>query len=556
LFLKIVEYFFHIWGSDEKTAMTDRLMTITGMILFVFLGVGCHVEVDRGPFPIEWDEEMVAGKARYLDSLKVAGPGDRLPNIVLILVDDLGKNDISTYDTKGVFAPAIDRLARNGVKFSSAYSTSPVCSPSRASLLTGRYQQRFGFERQPMNRYARNRLEYWIVEHFINTAPMQLLSPMATPRKEEIEKPGIPPGELLLSEVLCKRGYRTGIFGKWHLGYHEAFLPNRRGFHEQYGFYEAFTHYAPEHDPGIINYRHDYFANKHIWRQKRKGTCAIRENNRVIHEPEYLTFAIAKRACRFMKENQGMPFFLYVPFSAPHTPFQVPVEYYNRFGQEEDKNKRVYHGMISALDDAIRMILDQMDQLDISENTLVIFASDNGGATYTGATDNGILKAGKFSQFEGGINIPMIVSWAGHLPAGTEYNLPVSLMDIFPTCASLAGVTLPGDRALDGINLLKVLDGGQPGQDLRPLFWRTDFNKAVRYGPWKLVWNTRDGQVFLYNLEDDPGEQVNLASGHPQKLEELQKMIEDWESDMKDPLWPGVMEFRFDLDGELTLWAI
>ena len=539
-----------------KKTVFIRSLWPGNILIPVFLAAGCNVEVDRGPFTIETDTELVSGKSRYLDSIGAAESSEELPNILLILVDDLGKNDISTYDPDGVPTPAMDRLAENGIRFSSAYSTSAVCSPSRAGLLTGRYQHRYGFERQPMNRYARNRPEYWFVDHFIDTEPMQLVTPMSSPPKEEIEKQGIPESEILLSEVLERKGYTTGIFGKWHLGFNKGFLPNQRGFQEQYGFYEAFTHYAPERSPGIVNYRHDYFANRHIWRQKRKGTCAIRENHRVIEEQEYLTFAIARRTCRFMAENRNTPFFLYVPFSAPHTPFQVPVEYYNRFSNEKDKNKRVYYGMISALDDAVGMILEQLDQLGLAENTLVIFTSDNGGAAYTGATNNGILQAGKITQFEGGINVPMIVSWKDHLSRGTDYTRPVSLMDIYVTCASLAGIQLASDRTYDGIDLMPLMKEGNPGPDTRVLFWRTDFNKAVRHGEWKLLWNVRDRQLFLFDLLADPGEEVNLSAVHPEKVKELKEEIENWESELKDPLWPGVMEFRFDLDGQMTLWAI
>ena len=524
--------------------------------MLTIFGTGCKVQVHKGPFAIEPDRELITGKDRFLDSVPVAGAGEQLPNMILILVDDLGKYDISTYDPEGVPTPALDKLADSGIKFTSAYATSPVCSPSRASLMTGRYQQRFGYERQPMNRYARWKLEYWIVDHIINTEPMQLISPMASPGKEEMEKQGIPESEILLPELLRERGYRTGIFGKWHLGHHENFLPNNRGFQEQYGFYEAFTYYAPEKTRGIVSHPHDYFASKHIWRQKRKGTCAIRENDKVIHEPEYLTFSIARRACRFMEENRESPFFLFVPFNAPHTPFQVPEEYFNRFEQEEDENKRVYYGMISAMDDAIGMIMDRLEELGLEENTLVIFASDNGGATYTGATDNGILKAGKFSQFEGGVNVPMIFSWKGKISPGRICHRPASLLDIYTTCAAEAGVDLPGDREYDGLNLVPLLAEGDIIWPERPLFWRTDFNKAVRYGPWKMVWNTRDEQLFLYNLADDPGEQKNLAADHTERVKELKGLLRTWESGLKDPMWPGVMEFRFDINGEETLWAI
>jgi arylsulfatase A-like enzyme len=407
-----------------------------------------------------------------------------------------------------------------------------------------------------MNRYARGKMEYWVVDRFINTSPMQLVNPMSSPGKEDLQKQGIPPGEILLSEVLSKRGYRTGIFGKWHLGFHDAFLPTKRGFDEQYGFYEAFTYYAQEKHPEIINYRHSYFANRHIWRQKRKGTCAIRENEQVIEEMEYLTFSIADRACDFMKNNKDKPFFLYVPFSAPHTPFQVPVKYYNQFSHIEDENKRVYYGMIAALDDAITQLLDEMDNLGLTGKTMVVFASDNGGATYTGATDNGILKAGKFSQFEGGINIPMILSWKGHMPEGIDFHHAVSLLDIFNTSITAAGCELPSERIIDGVNLIPYLSGKLTEPPHRYLFWRTDFNRAVLCGNWKFVWNERDSQEFLYDLETDPGENQNLSTIYPERIEVLKMMIVEWESEMKDPLWPGVMEFRFDLDGEITLWAI
>jgi arylsulfatase A-like enzyme len=542
-----MEYFLHLYTPLKK---------LVKYLVLPVLAAGCTVEVDRGPFDIREDESLITGKVAYLDSLEPAAPGAVLPNILLILADDLGKHDISTYNPEGVPVPSLDRLASRGVRFNNAYASSPVCSPSRVSMLTGRYQQRFGFERQPMNRYPRNRLEYWAVDHFVNTDPMQLVSPMANPGEQNITHQGIPSGEILLSELLARRGYHTGIFGKWHLGFHEEFLPGNRGFQEQFGFYEAFSLYAPVGTSGIVEHRHDYFASKHIWKQKRNGTCAIRENGKEIYDPEYLTFSIASRACRFLEESRDGPFFLYVPFSAPHTPFQVPQEYFDRFPNEKDHNRRVYYGMISALDDAVGMILAKLDSLGLAENTLVMFASDNGGATYTGATDNGPLKAGKFAQFEGGVNIPMIFSWPGRIAPGPGYTEPVSLMDIFVTAASMAGVQLPSDRNYDGIDLLAVLGNNETTGSERPLFWRTDFNHAVRSGPWKLIWNERDKQVFLYDLEKDPGEHMNLAPGMPGKVTELQQMIRQWESEMKDPMWPGVMEFRFDLDGETTLWAI
>lgn len=515
-----------------------------------------EIKIDKGPFPIQENEEMVRGKDHYLKGIAPASPGELLPNIIVILVDDLGKNDISLYDDTGVPTPSLERLAERGVRFEAAYSTSSVCSPSRAGLLTGRYQQRFGFERQPMNRYPHGKLEYWFVDHLIDTSPMRLVKPGSSPSREEREKQGIPSGELLLPEILSRRGYTTGIFGKWHLGLEEPFKPNQRGFDEQYGFYEAFTLYDSEKDTGTVNYRHDYFANKYIWRQQRKGSCAIRNNDSIIEEEQYLTFSIADRACDFIETNAQQPFFLYVPFNAPHTPFQVPRSYERRFAHVEDPNKRVYYGMIAAMDDAIGQLMNTLGDHHLLGRTLIFFASDNGGATYTGATDNGNLRAGKFSQFEGGINIPMIASWPGILPEGTAYEHPVSLMDIFSTALDIAGCAPPEDREFDGVNLIPFLQGTNLDLPHRQLFWRTDFNKSVRRGPYKLVWNNRDQQVFLFDLSKDPSEQRNLSGEQPELTRELQDAILEWEEQMVPPLWPGVMEFRFETDGEETWWAI
>jgi len=514
------------------------------------------VQVCEGPFTIEWNNQAAEGKQEYLNSFHVVEGNTTGPNILLILVDDLGRDDISVYNREGVPTPNLKQLAESGITFTNAYSTSSVCSPSRASMLTGRYQHRFGYERQPMNRYPGSRLEYFMVDHFVNTEPMRLLNPMATPPREDVKKQGIPPGEILLPEILQTGGYRTGILGKWHLGFNDPFLPNSRGFDYQYGFYEAFSRYALPGDPDIINYKHDCFANRHIWRQKRKGPCAIRENDSVIVEEEYLTFAIADQTIDFIERHRESPFFAYAAFNAPHTPFQVPVEYYNRFAHIEDKNKRVYFAMISALDDAIGRILDKLEGDHLLENTLILFASDNGGATYTGATDNGSLNAGKMTQFEGGINVPLIISWKSRVLSGTLYAEPVSLMDLFSTALAASGIEGPTDRVIDGVDLLPYLTRQKDGAPHKVLFWRTDFNKSVRFENWKFIWNTRDDQVFLFDLDSDKSEKINLARRNPELVRKFMDEIRNWEKGLKAPSWPGVMEIHFEINGEETWWAI
>lgn len=536
--------------------MNRILQILSGAVLAGVLISSCsNIAIDRGPFPISSDRNKIEFKNDWLAEQAEKEQSSTRPNVVIILVDDLGKNDLRLYDELGVEAPYIERLASEGVIFDQAYSSSAVCSPSRAGLFTGRYQQRYGFERQPMNRYARSKMEYFFADHLINTEPMRLISPMAKVSKEEISQQGIPQEEMLISELLQANDYATGLFGKWHLGYNDPFKPCTRGFDYHYGFYEAFSLYAPIRSKDIVNFRHDYFANKHIWHQKRKKTCAIRINDSIVKENEYLTFSIAQQAVDYMEKNKDNPFLVVAAFSAPHTPFQVPLEYYNKFSHIEDENKRVYCGMISALDDGVGMITGALDSLGLSENTLVFFVSDNGGATYTDATDNGSLKAGKFSQFEGGINVPMIVSWKGKIEANRSYEHPVCLLDLYTTIASAASVSLPEDRIYDGVDLLPLLE--DPELDAHDfLYWRTDFNRAIRSKRWKLVWNTRDKQDFLYDMEENLLERKNLAAEYPDVVRELKEQYERWNSEMIPPSWPGVMEFKFDIDGEITWWAI
>ena len=535
----------------------ERRLQMLIVFAIGILAYSCStIEVCKGPFSIKFDEPLIESKQQYLNSLLLKENKENKPNILLILVDDLGRDDISIYNGEGVNTPHLSRLAKSGVTFTNAYSTSSVCSPSRASLLTGRYQHRFGFERQPMNRYPKHRLEYSAVDRFVNTEPMRLLNPMSSPPKEDIQNQGIPPGEILLPEILQADGYHTGMFGKWHLGFTDLFLPNSRGFDYQYGFYEAFTSYSLPGDPGIIDYRHDYFASSHIWKQKRKGPCAIRVNDSVIIEKDYLTFTIANHTIDFIEHHSEEPFFAYAAFNAPHTPFQVPVEYYKQFGHIADENKRVYYSMIAALDDGIGMILDKLEEEGMLENTLILFASDNGAASYTGASKNGSLNAGKMTQFEGGVNVPCMISWKDKIPAGTVFNEPVSLMDLFATALATSGIEEPSDRVLDGIDLMPFINGQIDGSPHKMFYWRTDFNKSIRYENWKLIWNARDKQVFLFDLATDKAEEINLAHKNKELVQKLINEINQWEKGLKDPAWPGVMEILFEINGQETWWAI
>jgi arylsulfatase A-like enzyme len=535
---------------DPADILTMRNSLSLAIVCFLLVGAFCFQAIGQADYPaILTDSNALEEKVSYLKSIEGSQCECQQPNIIIILADDLGKNDITLYDSKGVETPNINRLAAEGVIFNEAYCTSSVCNPSRAGLLTGRYQQRFGNERQVMSRYARNKFEFFFFKHFINTWPMYQIEPWFSPPEEEMRKQGLPESEVSLFELLHAAGYRTGCIGKWHLGYNEPFLPQNKDIDEFYGFYEAFSLYAPKNNKDIVGYKHKIFQEKHIWRQERKGSCALVQNGTEIEEEEYLTFKIADEACRFIRESGSEPFMLYVPFNAPHTPFQAPQEYYDRFSHVGDRNKQVYYGMIAALDDAVGEILDQIKESGLEEKTMIFFTSDNGGATYTGATENGDLKGGKMTHFEGGLNVPFIMKWKDVLEPGMQYNEPVSLMDIFSTAAFTSHIMPPEDIQIDGVNLMPFLSGREPRPPHEYLFWRTDFNKTVRHGEWKLIVNDRDGHLLLYNLETDKQEMFNLEEEHPEIVKQMLAKFTEWEKSMIPPAWPSVMEYEQEING-------
>ena len=241
---------------------------------------------------------------------------------------------------------------------------------------------------------------------------------------------------------------------------------------------------------------------------------------------------------------------LYVPFNAPHTPFQVTKKYYDRFPRVEDENKRVYYAMISAMDDAVGAITGKIKEEGLEENTLIFFLSDNGGATYTRATTNHPLKGGKMSDFEGGLNIPYLAQWTGKIPEGITYRRPVSSLDIFITSAEMAGVNLPEDRTYDGVNLLPYLTGEVQNDPHEAVFWRAEYNKIIRKGDWKLIMNELSGYELLYNLEDDKTEKQNVASQYPEIVSDLKNDFSAWDRTLGRPLWPRIMDYEYTIDGE------
>lgn len=522
--------------------------------LSVFALGGCFISTYHRKWDIEWDDEKQAQKTALLSKIESPEEEER-PNVILIMADDLGKYEVSSYGATHVQTPNIDAIGKDGIRFKDAYVTAPICAPSRASILTGKYQQRYGFETQPMEFYPTNKLEFGLGKKSTASSNWKVVTEPEYPSLWMVERQGIPPEEINLAELLKASGYSTGIVGKWHLGHGKEHIPNHRGFDYQYGFYGAFSLYTPnQSSPGYVSHVQDDLSARHQWNMKRNENAAIRENDQVVKENQYLTFALRDKAKNFISQHKDSNFFLYLSFNAPHVPFQAPESYYDQFAHIPDKNQRVYLAMIKALDDAVGGVMNHLKELGLEENTLVYFISDNGGASYTGATDNGPLKGGKITHFEGGVNVPFMLKWPGHLPKNKVYNYPVSSMDIFATSLAACGIELPESLAIDGKNLLPFLTNNQQSGPHEKLYWRTDHIRAIRYQKWKMILSTRDGWLHLYNLENDKSEEIDLKDLNQEERKQLTEFFEEWNRELPSkPLWPRIMDRKFII-GEKTYY--
>lgn len=500
-------------------------------------------------FEIRWEEEARQKKSDFLSSIQALDGNDSVPNILLILVDDLGVSDLSFYGDSKVSTPHMDGIAQAGIAFDRAYVASPMCSASRAAILTGRYPQRFGFEFQMHDRYLKNRLEYWGFKLFMSSDLWKAQPMEKVPRKEDIRRQGLPPTEVTIAESLKSRGYATGLIGKWHTGSHPDNLPSNFGFDYQYGFFDAHSLYAPIGTEGITDQRiEEDFTDQYNWKLGRKGTHGIFRNYEPIEETEHLTDAITRESIGFIRENASHPFFLMASYNAPHTPLQAPDAYVEMFSKEPDPVKRVYHAMIKQLDDAIGRLLEELDTLGLSEKTLVIFLSDNGGATYTYTTDNGPLRGGKITDFEGGIRVPFFMKWDGRIEPGKRYAQAVISMDVYSTISAVTGTPLPAFEEIDGKDLLPFLENDSVVPH-ETLCWQRGNSKAIRAGEWKVVWNEEFQDTLLYHITADPYETTDLFLVEKTKARELIKQHLGWSEKLHEPLWPPVVHFRESVDG-------
>ena len=411
-------------------------------------------------------------------------PPDDRPNIVLIVADDLGYADLGVQGSSDVLSPRLDALAAEGVRFTSGYVSAPDCSPTRAGMLTGRYQQRFGHERSP---------------------------PRPSPPGV-----GLPVEETTLSDLLRSAGYATGLVGKWHLGVDPEFHPMNRGFDEFFGFLWG---------------KHSYID----WSADISNP--ILRGFEPVVESTYLTEAFTREAVSFIRRHRDGPFFLCLSYNAVHEPLESPPQQYlDRFSDVADPARRIFLAMLAAMDDGVGEVLDELEATGAAGNSLVIFLSDNGGAPAVNASLNTPLRGEKAELWEGGIRVPFFLRWKGHVPAGVVYDDPVIQLDILPTALVAAGVAPPGDRLIDGVNLVPHLDGSDTREPHAELFWRYGTPSAVRKGSWKLI---RPGGVppQLYDLIEDVGETTDLASSRPEVVAELDADLAAWKAELIPPRW-------------------
>lgn len=476
----------------------------------------------------------VADTARTGQQTPAAAVLAKRPNVIVIIADDLGYADISAFGIKRIHTPNIDRIGVEGAKFPVAYATAPVCSPSRAGVQTGRYQERFGFE--------------------FNNGPAQ---------RDIRQNLGLPLGEITIGDALRKQGYRTGIIGKWHLGSNADFYPTNRGYDEFVGMLTGQTEYIDTAVPGVRTVSFGEDAAEGAGPRTRKGRGPANEifegpERTVVHnDQEYLTDYFGRRASEYVLRNakSDNPYFLYLAFNAPHAPLQVTQKYYDRFPQIKDETARVYAAMISALDDAVGEVLKSVEASGEADNTIIYFLSDNGCAAYQpGVCSCEPLRGGKLTHYEGGVRVPLLMRWPAQVKAGTVYRNPVSTMDIFPTVVAAAGGALPADRPYDGVDIMPFLIGKNPGQPHDILAWRRQPLVSIRKGDWKLWQSVGGGEygapyTLLFNLKDDPNEQTNLAERNPAKVKELQAAIDQWAKDLQDPRWPTKSTVKYDVCG-------
>lgn len=416
------------------------------------------------------------------------------PNIVIFLADDLGFADCGVYGCKDIPTPTIDALARDGVRFLNGYTSGCVCSPTRAGLMTGRYQQRFGFEANAERK----------------PAPTD-----RGPRALDIR-------EVTIAQRLKQFGYATGIFGKWHIGAEPGYLPNQRGFDDFYGLLPFGIAAAKPGGPPVPIYR----------------------NTAIVETPANHMEQFCTEALSFIDRNREKPFLVYLPFTAVHGPFIGPEPYLSRFSKLEPPGRGRYAADLNQMDDIMGRVMARLRKHNLEENTLIFFLGDNGGSG--GVVNNAPHRGTKWTLWEGGIHVPFIMQWKGRIPAGRVLDKPVIQIDILPTALTAAGGETKAEWNLDGVNILPYAEGRTSDAPHDALYWRFGIQYAVRQGDWKLVKAHINDSPRLFNLVQDIGETNDLAGKEPARVKALQTLWDNWNAKNEPPRW---LDERWDGNG-------
>ncbi|MEO1188884.1 MAG: sulfatase [Pseudomonadota bacterium] len=532
----------------------------TALITYLVLNRAKANHVEVGPYqPITWQ----AGPETATVPL-----AERPPNIVFILLDDLGYNDISTFGggvaSGRVPTPNIDKLAADGAIYTQAYSGTGTCAPSRAMLMTGRYPTRTGFEFTPTPDGMS-----MVISTIANSMRSNALPPTTYNREVDENAPpyddqGLSGSEITIAELLKEEDYHTVHIGKWHLGRRDDFMPNAQGFDES--LLMASGLFLSEDDPNVVNAKLDFDPiDKFLWAAMQHS--AIFNGGEPFTPGGYLTDWWTDESLRVIEANKNRPFFLYLAHWAPHTPLQATKADYEAVADIELHRERVYAAMIRAVDRSVGRVIEKLEAEGLADNTIVVLSSDNGGAGYIGLPEvNAPFRGWKITLFEGGIRVPMFIKWPAQIAPSTVIETPVAHIDLFPTLAAAAGADLPTDRIIDGTDILVEANGN--GLIERPndaIYWQSGAYRVVRAGDWKLQVDGQQNKIWLFDLSLDPTEQNNLANARPEKVAELQALLDAHHADTVGPLYPHKLESAILIDktpaedvepgDEYVIWA-
>ena len=517
-----------------------RVEILLGVIEYRF----SSIEVSE-PRDIPWKQGPSASTTTSLE---------RPPNIILIVADDLGYNDISTFGGGIVQTPSIDRLAKEGAVFNQSYSGASTCAPSRAMMMTGRYPTRTGFEFTPTPAGMGKAVSF-ISGGMDNNLPPGFYDEEMEANQPPYQLKGLPPEEITIAETLKDSGYYTAHIGKWHLGNDNGMAPHEQGFDDSLLMTSGL--YLPEDDLNVVNAKIPFDPiDKFLWKAMTYSNSFNSGDGNRFKPKGYLTDYWTDESINVIKANKNRPFFLYLAHWGPHTPLQATREDYEAVGDIRPHRKRVYAAMVRAIDRSVGRVLDTLDQEGLADNTLVMFTSDNGGAGYIGIPEvNQPFRGWKITMFEGGLRVPMMIKWPSKITAGTVVDTPVAHIDVMPTLAA-AAATQSKAAEIDGVNLLPLVTSqGDQSWDRETLFWQNGHYQVVRHGDWKLQVNDRptDGlQHWLFDLAKDPTEQNNLATVRQDKVNELNALLVDHQANAVTTLYPATTQMPVMVDKTLA----